>query len=149
MKIMNDVIKFPTPAVPEKEDLVFVCECSCQSFYIKDDHVECTNCGTVPCVSCTGSEWRKVLPVLPEDTSTLKDDGGTVTSKVIDDDVFTMKRFIKGVNEWADNGELAALMSYNYDGAGKHWLTINTKERKEWVIRRMEEMLEYVRNKKV
>jgi len=149
---MNDVIKFPSLASrtdAEKEDLVFVCNCSCQSFYIKDDHTECTNCGNVPSEDEMGAEWRRVLPPLPDDPSTLKDDGGAVTNRLVSDAVMAKKRFMRAVNECADNDTLAMLVSYSSDGSGKHWLSIDTDEQKKWVLRKLDEIRSYVENKKV
>lgn len=133
----------PTPA-----ELVLVCgRCGCMTHYIHEDYAECSNCSTNMGVDT--SEWRRELPPASEDRDGVGDTGGLISNTVMSAPVLARKRVMKRISEMEGSGELAAVFAYANDGAGHFWMSVCTQDQKDWMLRRLAELTEYVTNMSV
>jgi hypothetical protein len=137
--------KTPKPVEPA-ERLLFVCgECQCRTFNLMSDgSIECSYCDE-PLRPGEGeeSQWRKCMPSHPEDTSKIKEDTG-FSEHQLPDASMARRRTLKRVTEWEGAGTAAILGGVNKDAEGSWWVDFDTEEQRQWVLRRISEIREFV-----
>lgn len=133
----------------EKPEVVLVCtHCECMTHYINADmSVRCASCEafTTP----EEGEWRRHLPDKPEEVGELATTEGLVASKVLGNAMLARKRVLRTLSEWEKSGELMLLSGYAEDGAGSHWVGMDTQEQKDWTVSKLESLLASIREMKV
>ncbi len=138
-------------AAKPKEEYVFICgDCHCRTFnlYAGGD-IRCSFCETPVQVGeahhSDDVQWRRTIPVLPEDTTKIGDEDDTVVSNnELPDASIARRRTIKTINDWDKDKQLVLVGGYNARGAGYWWFDITTEEQREWVIDKLKGILEYV-----
>lgn len=141
----GNVVQFPKP-----DQIIFICSvCKCQSWVIHESGiVECCNCETPATRHATEigllpGEWVKRFPDVPATVE--KTEAGTVNVKAMGSVSFAMHSTFAGIQQWFTAGELEFIAAYHKDGRGKHWQNIKTEADKEWIIRKLTELLEYTK----
>lgn len=128
-------------AIPdtEKDNVIWICGCGCQSFILHDDNtIQCTHCDNHIEQDLTQGQWARQV-VRYEDVE--NDDGGTIIHNLTDDTNFSRLRTKKLINDWFDKNEVALAIVYKADGTSKSWQVIETQEQKDWLIRILEKEL--------
>lgn len=149
---MSNIIKptFGKKDEPPQETgrLIYVCgNCDCRTFNLfADGSITCSHCDRELC-PCEGGEgaqenWRRCVPNPPEDTSTLPTDAGTVNVHYMGDASYARSRTLKNINEWGD--KLVMVVGYHDDGSGRSWFDYETEEQRQWVLRKLAEVVKHV-----
>lgn len=124
------------------ESIVWVCSCGCKSFFLHEGgDIECANCNVYTAHAENG-RWANVLPELPDEVTT--DDGGAINVKCVGSAEFARRRAMKRITEWSTADKLAAVFGYHHDGSGSHWTDIANEEQKQWVLRKLRELLTHL-----
>lgn len=136
----DNIIQFPKP-----DQIVFVCGCGCMSFFINDNNtVECCNCNDVKTGSPPNGDWRIYLPDVPDDVT--EDTGGKMSVRAIGSAEISRRMTIKQIQEWNTSGTLAMVSAYNDDGTGKHWFDITTETERNWILRKLQLVVDHVKS---
>lgn len=136
----DNIIQFPKP-----DEIVFVCGCGCMSFFINHNNtIECCNCNDIKDGSPPNGDWRKNLPDVPDNVT--EDTDGKISVRAIGNSEIARRQTMKQIQEWSVSGTLAIVSAYNNDGTGKHWFDIETKEQQQWVLRKLQLVVDHVKN---
>lgn len=122
--------------------------CDCRSFELLSN-------GTIACANCQfdvqGSyqevaAWRRCLPEVPKgDPRDVPDDSNTVKVTALGHVEFARRSVMKHIEKWNKDGDLAAIFAYHRDGSGKHWSAAETEDQRDWVVRKMLEIIEHLK----
>lgn len=124
--------------------LVAICsECQCNTFKcFADGTVKCSYCET-PLVPNHPNEenWERCIPEPPADPSIVKEAKSTTRSGV-PDNTMSRRRTLKIINKW--DGDIELVDGYHKDGTGRWWTNISTEEDREYVLRKVAEVIDWV-----
>lgn len=131
------------------EELVFVCTCGTRTFEVMghtnsecEGYLKCSGCGNE--VEVEGSDWRKKLPPVPDDTEGLQDTiGTTIHSRSNSPTNLVVLRVLRNIGKW-DPDDIALMVGFHEDGAGEQFFTFNTEEQRQWVLDRLDQVKDYV-----
>jgi hypothetical protein len=144
MSMTDDNIT-PFPKL-ETDKIIYVCSCRCQSFRVlSSGKIECCNCETIQNESV--GEWVKQLPKIPDEITAT--DAGTVKATALGSAEFAKLSVLREIDRWSKSNDLVFICAYHDNGTGKHWFNINSEHEKEWIIRKLENLLELTRSTKV
>lgn len=137
-----------------KERLIITCShCDCQSLFMYDGGVvECSNCERVLSEDPTDPNevmWRRVMPPVPEDRSSVPTNIGNIVIKRVPEN-FAKHDTIRKLTEISKDGDtLAFVMGYKKDGAGHFWFDYSTEEDKQNIISDLKKTIKYLEDKAV
>lgn len=134
---MNNVTKL--------DAIVFVCACGCQSFRMHRNGVmECANCNQTEFDADSGRWLEKVSDIEIDPNAPTTGEVGAVDVKLLGNPEFARRSVIRNVEKWNKSNELALIVCYNVNGGGSHWFGIETAEQKQWVIDKLNAILNHV-----
>lgn len=129
---------------PPEEEYILICN-HCENTTFKlyaGGKIECAYC-EVNVVSAEPEDtrkWREVRgekkegdEVQPDRNSELR-----TTQTHMESPTYALRFVMRRVDSWADDGNMAMLISYNREGMGQHWFDIATEEQREWVMEKFD-----------
>lgn len=150
----DNVVTFPgNQAEPvQEEELLFTCgECNCRSWkLLSTGNIECANCGAYFNVNDTCEEhtddgirgWRKIIATAPEDRANLPDEGDTINVRAMPDEDFASRSVFRDMERWFKSKKLVFVGGYHEDGRGRWWLGSHNAEQRDWIVRKIGEIME-------
>lgn len=138
----GNVTEFPHP---DRNKLMLLCDCGCETFnLIANGNMECAYCDKV--VDEKSDRWIERMPV-PTHASPVEDSDDFVRNSYLRTSTFARKKIAKNISHWSDTNQVAMMLGYNNDGRGHLWVDIETEEQREWVMRKLMSLHEYVSTK--
>lgn len=132
---MADVVDFPVRG-GDAEVLVFVCDCGCSTFLLRSDgETQCASCDEISVGD--GGGWSDHL----EDAGEVAD-GVTIFKDVQDGGSVDFARASAARRAGGDDRSL--IMSAGKDGSVSVWGAVDTIERRDWALRRLQDAIEIV-----
>jgi hypothetical protein len=127
---MADVVDFPVRV--EAEVLVFVCDCGCSTFLLRSDgETECASCSEIS--SGDGGGWSDHLQGAGDVA-----DGVEIFVDIQDGGSVDFAR--ASAARRAGGDDRVMIMSVGSDGGVSVWAAVDTVERRDWALRRLDEM---------
>lgn len=138
----TNITPFP---VPNRDKLMLLCGCGCETFnLIANGTMECAYCSEVV-EDTSSSRWIERMPVPTHNDHVETGDDFTRNSYMRTAE-FARRKIIKQIVHWSDNRQLAMALGYNEEGAGHLWVDVHNEEQREWVLRKLMKLHEYVQN---
>jgi hypothetical protein len=148
----------PTEEPVVKEVMLFTCHmCDCRSWkLLSTGAIECANCESYFFVSDTCEEhtddgirgWRRIIEAAPEDPSTVPDEGDTVNVRAMPDETLASRSVFRDMERWHQNKKLTFVGGYHEDGRGRWWIGAHNSEQRDWIVRKIEEIVENLKSTK-
>lgn len=156
---MTDIIDFPEPkrnnivadpTIPLNR-IMLVCNCGCETFALyADGGMKCAYCND-PVDPETEKTWRERMPdPSPEELMKIEaDDDVKVRNIFYGNPEMARRRVMRELSLWSDLNRMALVIGYNIDGTGQSWTSIETEEQREWVLRKIDSLRQYVVDKSI
>lgn len=128
------------------EQYVLVCtECDNRTFNLfAGGKITCAFCDTEIKIAEDDDirKWREVVArPSPKDDIAPSNHADKVMSQNHMSDPSYASRFVASViNKWVDKQELVMLVGYKDTGEGRHWFDIRTEEQREWVLEKLTQL---------
>jgi uncharacterized Zn finger protein (UPF0148 family) len=132
----NNVIPLTQP-----DKLILLCnECKCPTFnLVANGTMECAYCNAVVHPE-TSTKWAERVPAPTQDIG----EPEKVSNNVMGNATYARKRVMRELNKWADTATMVLVIGYSVDGYGHSWLDIDTEEQREWILKKIDDLKEYV-----
>lgn len=138
----TNITPFP---VPNRDKLMLLCSCGCETFnLIANGTMECAYCNEVV-EDTSSSRWIERMPVPTHNDYVETGDDFTRNSYMRTAE-FARRKIIKQIVHWSDTKQLAMVLGYSEEGAGHLWVDVHNEEQREWVLRKLLKLHEYVQN---
>lgn len=143
-------------AAEPQPELIFMCAyCNCSTWRLVKK--SCGH-GVIECAACeetivdrdgedeAKASWYRIVdsaPDNPEEVAKLKDDDGRVHNVDMGNEHVAIRRTMKKLTALMNENKLAFLGGYGKDGAGHWWVGAHNAEERDWIVKKMEEIIEY------
>lgn len=142
--------KVETVELAEGERLVLVCKkCDCSTFQLRSDgQIECSMCDEFVEPDTVHYDWMKLAPDTPEPGAEVQE-GGAVLNNCLPSATMARDRVTKRLLEWNKGKSTVLISVYNDDGAGMFWTGAETEDQREWIIRKLNEVIDTTKGRKL
>lgn len=148
-------------AAEPQPELIYLCtECNCSTWRMVkkpcgQGFVECAMCRNTIVhrdeEDLTKAAWHRIMdtaPTDPEEVAKLPEDGGRVNREDMGSEGLAIRRTVKRIQDAAKKNELVFAGGYQEDGAGFWWMGTRTEEQRDWIVGKMEDIIETLKKEK-